>query len=77
MLAPFILVNGRRIFSVRMRLMSTSSVLRCVKRLIRLSASALAVSTDVMHGTARSIALRRIFTLSREGSRPLDDVERI
>ena len=63
------------IFSARIWLRSTSSVVCSEKRLFRLSASAFAVSMEVRHGIARSIAFLRIFTLSREGSRPLDEVE--
>ena len=44
-------------------------------RQARQSATALAVSMEVKQGMDRSTALRRIFTLSRVGIRPLVEVE--
>ena len=55
--------------------MSINSVLYSEKRLIKLSASAFAVSKEVKQGMECSTAKRRIFTLSKLGKRPLEEVE--
>ena len=68
-------MNLRSVLPVRSLLMSTSSVLNSEYLLIKLLATAFAVSMLVRQGIALSTALRRILTLSRVGSLPLDEVE--
>ena len=69
------MVKGIFCFSSFKLLMSTISVFSGVNRLMRESARALAVSKAVRQGMPKRAALRRIFTLSRAGLRPLAEVE--
>ena len=57
--------------------MSISSIEPSEYLLLRLWASAFAVSIDVRQGIARSTVFLLIFTLSLEGSLPLEEVEKL
>lgn len=65
----------RVLFLFQMVEISTRSTSASVLPLRRHFTSTRAVSMAVRHGMESSTALRRIFTLSWEGMRPLDDVE--